>query len=277
MEREDRYLVIKKEDIIELLDASEKETLIYIEECIEARRGKPVNEYVVVGKDWPMYERVWQMIEDWVDNGIANAYDPSSNNWFLAEDINRMVKQLDHAMNGHDAAPQARLCDILGQLESHIRIAKHGTPRETLPTLNELDEELPWDLQLAGLMETVADEPATNLGTPSDTLNRLASAIYEAAGLQDPDINSAHFAKDQLVAHSEPSDRDVYTTQDDLFRIRLANAITRGAELGKVTKSVDLYQSDLETPRHVLITYDDGTHATLFGEIANDFFTKTGA
>jgi len=68
MERENRYLVIKIEDITEFLTAAETSELIHLEECIKARKGKPSNNYVVVGEDWPMYEATWKAIENWVDS-----------------------------------------------------------------------------------------------------------------------------------------------------------------------------------------------------------------
>lgn len=69
MERENRYLVLKVEDIQEALTGDETEALIDIENTIIAFReknGKRTNkQYVVVADDWPMYEETWGAIELW--------------------------------------------------------------------------------------------------------------------------------------------------------------------------------------------------------------------
>lgn len=41
---------------------------------------------------------------------------PESGSWYAASDIDKMVRDLDVAMNGDGAAPQAKLCDLMPQL-----------------------------------------------------------------------------------------------------------------------------------------------------------------
>lgn len=54
-EREERYIVIKLSDIQEEVYSQIEE--IIENNCIELR------ECVVVESDWPIYEKVWKMIE----------------------------------------------------------------------------------------------------------------------------------------------------------------------------------------------------------------------
>lgn len=49
---------------------------------------------------------------------------PQHGTWLAADDIYRMVRELDVAMNGDKAAKQASLCDIVGQLKEYIEAAK---------------------------------------------------------------------------------------------------------------------------------------------------------
>lgn len=46
--------------------------------------------------------------------------EPTQGRWYYAEDIDKMVRELDVAMNGSGAAQQAKLCDIVGQLLKRI-------------------------------------------------------------------------------------------------------------------------------------------------------------
>lgn len=50
--------------------------------------------------------------------------EPTSGNWIAADDVNRLVREIDVALNGAEAAPQAALCDIAGQLATLSRT--HG-------------------------------------------------------------------------------------------------------------------------------------------------------
>lgn len=42
--------------------------------------------------------------------------DPQTGRWYAAEDIDRMVREIDVAMNGEGAAQQAKLCDVFPQI-----------------------------------------------------------------------------------------------------------------------------------------------------------------
>lgn len=44
------------------------------------------------------------------------ASDPTHGNWIAADDVNRLVRELDVALNGDGAAQQASLCDIVSQV-----------------------------------------------------------------------------------------------------------------------------------------------------------------
>lgn len=70
MEREDRYIVIKKVDYDAHLSKDGKAAFL---DCLASiaegreREGRSPTDYVVVGGDWPMYEDTWKSIEKWVD------------------------------------------------------------------------------------------------------------------------------------------------------------------------------------------------------------------
>lgn len=55
-QREERYIVLKLSDLTE---DEYNHIEDYIEKCVIERR-----ECVVVESDWPIYEQVWNMIED---------------------------------------------------------------------------------------------------------------------------------------------------------------------------------------------------------------------
>lgn len=64
--RYDKYLVLKWEDIDNLLNPYSKETLVHLISVIQAHRdiqGKKENTYVVVNEDEPYAEKVWKLIE----------------------------------------------------------------------------------------------------------------------------------------------------------------------------------------------------------------------
>lgn len=73
--REERYLVLKLNDIQGALSPREKEILIKLEETINLYRktikAKPPVNCVVVEDGWPIYEQTWKMIEDWVNEEEA--------------------------------------------------------------------------------------------------------------------------------------------------------------------------------------------------------------
>ena len=70
MDREERYVVLKKSDIEKYLSDETRRDLEQIATCIWASRindGKAPLECVVVESDWPMYDSTWQNIETWAD------------------------------------------------------------------------------------------------------------------------------------------------------------------------------------------------------------------
>lgn len=64
--RENRYLTLKLSDATAALGAQEWESLQRMVTAVAAYRkaaGKPGLECVVVESDWPIYDRVWQLVE----------------------------------------------------------------------------------------------------------------------------------------------------------------------------------------------------------------------
>lgn len=72
---------------------------------------------------------------------------PTHGNWYAADDIDRMVRELDKTMND-TAAPRAKLIDIFGQLMVHIGLARN-IPASSLPHEMRLAPRL--------LLETLQD------------------------------------------------------------------------------------------------------------------------
>ncbi|AVX37784.1 hypothetical protein [Yersinia massiliensis] len=78
MEREERYIVIKRSDAEKYLGHFNFQLLDTLENSIKKGRdieSKPPLQCVVVESDWPEYETVWSMIESRVD-GISEAVKP---------------------------------------------------------------------------------------------------------------------------------------------------------------------------------------------------------
>ena len=75
MIREDRYIVLKRTDVLAYLNSDERHRaeveavnrLIKKIEHLRAEQNKPPLECVVVERNWPEYEKVWEMIERRVD------------------------------------------------------------------------------------------------------------------------------------------------------------------------------------------------------------------
>lgn len=66
MEREERYQVVKRSDVLSYLTDIERTQLAILHGVISEGRAKdgkrPLN-CVCVEEDWPEYESVWQMLE----------------------------------------------------------------------------------------------------------------------------------------------------------------------------------------------------------------------
>lgn len=74
MERENRYIVIKRKDVDKYLSQDGKEELENILMSLSIAMQPDIDtgaqgeiDCVVVEKDWPMYEDVWGMIESWLN------------------------------------------------------------------------------------------------------------------------------------------------------------------------------------------------------------------
>lgn len=75
MIRENRYLVVKRKDILAHLTKAEEHQLgLLIEKIADGRKlqGKRELNCVVVESDWPEYEPTWAMIEARVDSKEAS-------------------------------------------------------------------------------------------------------------------------------------------------------------------------------------------------------------
>jgi hypothetical protein len=70
MERQNKYLVSKWADIEKYLTDDQQLKLDSMLTKVRVGRlndGKQDQQYVCVAADWPMYETVWKMVEDYVD------------------------------------------------------------------------------------------------------------------------------------------------------------------------------------------------------------------
>jgi len=71
MERENRYLVIKRKDIEEYLSYEQRMMLDSLADNVKYRRllaGKRDDTFVCVADDWPEYEPTWAAIEKRVNS-----------------------------------------------------------------------------------------------------------------------------------------------------------------------------------------------------------------
>ena len=67
--KENRYIVIKREDANRYLSDKEKDSLAAICESIKDGRAidnKPSRHYVCIPDHYPMYNKVWKWLENWV-------------------------------------------------------------------------------------------------------------------------------------------------------------------------------------------------------------------
>lgn len=75
MERENRYLVVKRSDLeldLSYEQRAQLDDLLYRVTLGRAVRGKPARDYVVIANHYPMYEVVWQLLAAYVDNVLAD-------------------------------------------------------------------------------------------------------------------------------------------------------------------------------------------------------------
>jgi hypothetical protein len=73
MERENRYVVVKRKDILRYLSAVEEKQLgLLVEKIDEGRKqdNRCVLQCVVVESDWPEYEPTWNAVEKRADAEI---------------------------------------------------------------------------------------------------------------------------------------------------------------------------------------------------------------
>ena len=80
MQREDRYLVIKRSDVVCLSEFERQQLFNIIGKVARCREvvGKEPLKCVVVESDWPEYEPTWQAIERRVDGGAQCLADAKS-------------------------------------------------------------------------------------------------------------------------------------------------------------------------------------------------------
>jgi len=67
-------------------------------------------------KDFPLVQ-----ISAFIESLQADLEEFNKGRWYAAEDIDRMVKELDVCMYGDDAAQQAMLCDIVDDLKTRLK------------------------------------------------------------------------------------------------------------------------------------------------------------
>ena len=83
MEKEDRYIVIKRSDLKAALaqkllgsdDAWVLDDILHAIRKVRRQRNKGELKAVVVESDWPIYEEVWEMLEESVDESIRQEYE----------------------------------------------------------------------------------------------------------------------------------------------------------------------------------------------------------
>ncbi|GMR16168.1 MAG: hypothetical protein BMS9Abin31_0479 [Gammaproteobacteria bacterium] len=70
MQKEHKYIVLKKSDANKYLSQAQKEQLTDAISAIQRGRrleGKRYKYYVCIADDWPIYKDAWNLVEKWVD------------------------------------------------------------------------------------------------------------------------------------------------------------------------------------------------------------------
>lgn len=142
---------------------------------------------------------------------------PAAGNWVNAADVDRLVRELDVALNGEEgAAPQASLCDVVGQAKAEA--AKLGRPLLAAPAARQCVEcascgsAFEVDTYMAGYTECKGH----CLNCPG--INRAATEAAPAAvaGPSDgmvPPTASASELFDRYPASGKPIDAVRYAKQ----------------------------------------------------------------
>ena len=120
-----RVLTIWTEDDVPMIDKERTST------AFERITGLKYDSYIQTIDDgdsfYYLYRGGWVRTlcpEGGTVGVVVRGEAPIKGDWISADDINRMVKELDVAMNGDKAAEQARLCDIQSELLEIIERTK---------------------------------------------------------------------------------------------------------------------------------------------------------
>lgn len=70
---------------------------------------------VLANDDGPLAKKFYEDLQSWV--AAAPKAEPVSGDWYSAESIDALVREIDVALNGDNAAPQAKLCDLVKQIK----------------------------------------------------------------------------------------------------------------------------------------------------------------
>lgn len=121
MERYNKYLVVKRDDIEQLDEYLQERLNTVLEEIhsIRFRQGKQAQSYVVVAADWPMYEDVWAMIEAFV-HGTPNALEIKERCIQTQESELEQVIEENNNLRNH----RNELSDELESLRQQLAAAK---------------------------------------------------------------------------------------------------------------------------------------------------------
>ena len=158
-QREERYVVFKVSDLGNSLKGDEIRRLA--REYAEQRRlkGKEPLECVVVEKDWPEYDLVWDMIESRMTKGQNRPEDDS-----LIEDIKLCMDMADGGedSDSEEAAFFASILARIRRLEGEKKLLKEklaagaGVPREAIQKM------------LTQLMDIAVSNGANSVSMPDE-------------------------------------------------------------------------------------------------------------
>jgi hypothetical protein len=158
MQREDRYIVIKKSDIesaIQSEDLTKQEawnlkTIARLVDHGRESRGKQRLECVVVESDWPEYEPVWNMIAARVDGSPGQQAKPVK--FALSTLDGRIQTSKESVFNSQKEAEKA-LADLSAALSTKISL--QIVPLYTIPPANVIGrpatpDDSPYPATIAG-------------------------------------------------------------------------------------------------------------------------------
>lgn len=206
-----------------------------IAEIIDPEAFVPMECIIGMGKAFIKADTILAML------AAAPKAEPVSGDWYSAESIDALVREIDVALNGANAAPQAKLCDLVKQIKELAQPEapkveqEHLNPTELAMLFHEAYERLAPSFGY----ETRDDTKSLDLNSPNGKL--MVAVCTEIAG---------HFshpapASDELLEEERELDASDYDAIDRSLKY-----------VGTVFAMHDLHEALTETMVRMHSGYD---------------------